>query len=51
MRHYFAVALLTALAVVIMPVWWWSKDLGVGPFGGVLSVLILILILRWRGVV
>lgn len=51
MRHYLAIALLGALAVVTMPVWWWSISWGAGPFGGVLSVLILALFLRWRGVV
>lgn len=51
MRHYLAVALLGALAVVTFPVWWWSASWGVGPFGGVVSVLLLVLVLRWRGVV
>ena len=51
MPHYLAVSILVIFFLFALPVWWWSQTWGCGPAGGVLAVLSLVLVARWRGVI
>lgn len=47
MLHAVIVLLLGMIAIVLYPVWVWSSALGYGPFVGALTILIVVVILRF----
>jgi hypothetical protein len=51
MVHILTIVLLVFLIIFLMPVWWWSIAWGWGAMGGPTSILILVLLLRWKEVI